>query len=108
YAQDTDSVLFTKDFFDNDIALDLTLRFDIKKFINEKMDEEYLPATLSYFSEDSIEISKEVRIKTRGVSRKIICYFPPFFINVKGSNFSDDVFPGINKVKIVPLCKNSK
>nr|MDA3953628.1 hypothetical protein [Bacteroidales bacterium] len=39
YAQDTDSVLFTKDFFDNDIALDLTLRFDIKKFINEKMDE---------------------------------------------------------------------
>jgi hypothetical protein len=108
YAQDTDSVLFTKDFFEEDIALDLTLKFDIKKFIDDKMDELYVPAYLSYKINDTIVINKQVRIKSRGVVRKDFCYFPPYFLNIKNTELPDNLLSNINKVKVVSHCKNSE
>lgn len=107
-AQDIDSVLFTNDFFDNDSVLQLTLKFDIKKFMNKKLDEEYLPATLSYFKSDTIEIKKQVRIKSRGIVRKKICYFPPYFINIKNTGLQNNLFSDLNKVKVVSHCKSTE
>lgn len=107
-AQNNDSVLFKNDFFENDSVLQLTLKFDIKKFTNKKLDEEYLPATLSYFISDTIEIKKEVQIKSRGIIRKKICYFPPYFINIKNTGLQNNLFADLNKVKVVSHCENSK
>lgn len=107
-AQDIDSVLFTNDFFDNDRALQLTLKFDIKKFTDEKMEEEYLPTTLLFFIDDTIEIKKQVRIKSRGIVRKKSCYFPPYFINIKNAGLQNNLFSDLNKVKVVSHCENTK
>ncbi len=108
FAQDIDTVLFTNDFFDSDSVLQLTLKFDIKKFMNEKLDEEYLPATLSYFINDTVEIKKQVRIKSRGIVRKKICYFPPYYINIKNTGLQNNLFSDLNKVKVVSHCENTK
>ncbi|NOQ27938.1 MAG: hypothetical protein GQ564_21455 [Bacteroidales bacterium] len=108
FAQEMDSVLFTQGFFEDDDALDLTLKFDIKKFIDEKMDEIYLPASLSYKISDTIVINKQVRIKSRGIVRKDFCYFPPYFLNIKNTELPDNILSDIKKVKVVSHCKNSE
>ena len=39
----TDTALFPADFFDQTDPLEITLAFDIKRYMKEKSDEEYLP-----------------------------------------------------------------
>lgn len=104
----SDTILFPKDFFDQSETLNLELTFDIKKFMIEKSDSEYLPAKLAYYSADNYKIEKEVRIKARGEFRKNNCQFPPYWLNIKRSNVINDHLSEANKVKIVTHCKDSR
>ncbi len=101
-----DTILFPPDFFDQTEPLELTLEFDIKKYMNEKAKEEYLPAKLTYFVNDSSEIEKNVRIRARGISRQRHCRLPPFWLNIKESNIIDDYISDSKKIKVVTLCRN--
>ena len=102
-----DTILFSNDFFDQNKALELNLEFDIKTFTAEKSDEVYLPAILTYYIDDTVEISRSVKIKARGKVRKDYCYFPPFFLNIKNTDLLDDSLLSVHKVKVVSHCKNS-
>ena len=102
----SDTILFTSDFFIQTEPLQLTMKFDIKKLTFEKSKEEYLPAKLIYFTHDSIRIEKNVRVRARGESRKRICHFPPFWLNIKKANINDDYILD-KKIKIVTLCKKN-
>jgi len=101
-----DTILFPTDFFDQTEPLELTLEFDIKKFMYEKAKEEYLPAKLTYYANDSSEIEKNVRIKARGISRQKHCRLPPFWLNIKESNIIDDYISESKKIKVVTLCRS--
>jgi hypothetical protein len=107
-ASDSDTMLFSKDFFDRSEPLDLELAFDIKKFMTEKSDSEYLPAKLKYYSADNNIIEKEVRIKARGEFRRNTCQFPPYWLNIKKSNVNNDHLSEAKKVKVVTHCKDSR
>ena len=102
-----DTILFSNDFFDQNKALELNLEFDIKTFTAEKSDEVYLPAILTYYIDDTVEISRSVKIKARGKVRKDYCYFPPYFLNIKNTDLLDDSLSSVHKVKVVSHCKNS-
>lgn len=108
FSLNNDSVLFTPEFFDGTEPLEVTLEFDIKKYEKEKSDSEYIPAKLSYFMNDSIEIMKNVRIKARGEFRRDNCLFSPYWLNLKNSSITDDSFSNINKIKVVSHCKDTK
>ncbi|PLX17100.1 MAG: hypothetical protein C0597_07330 [Marinilabiliales bacterium] len=103
-----DFVLFDSDFFLKDELLEIVLEFDVKKLMNEKDKEEYLPATLKYYTNDSVEISGKVRVKTRGESRKRQCHLPPYWINIKGSGLYDKKGFDSNKIKVVSHCRAGK
>lgn len=103
-----DTILFPPDFFDQTEPLDITLEFDIKKFMKEKSDAEYLPAKLSYFNNERKRIEEEVRIKARGEFRRNHCFFSPFWMNIKETNITEEYFYDINKIKVVTHCKDSK
>ncbi len=105
---DSDTILFSNDFFNQSEPLELELAFDIKKFMAEKSDSEYLPAKLTYYSADNQRIEKEVRIKARGEFRRNTCPFPPYWLNIKKSNINNDPLSDANKVKIVTHCKDSR
>lgn len=107
-AADSDTILFPKDFFDQSEILNLELAFDIKKFMTEKSDSEYLPAKLIYHSADQNIIEKEVRIKARGEFRRNTCPFPPYWLNIKNSNVNNDHLFEAKKVKVVAHCKDSR
>jgi len=104
----SDSILFTADFFDQTEVLNITLEFDIKKYMKKKSDSLYLPAKLSYYNMDSVEISKEVRVKARGESRRRLCFLPPFWLNIKHSNITDNYFSESKKIKVVTDCRGGK
>ena len=66
----TDSLKFQQDIFSSDEALQWSLTFNIRKFRNEKADEEKLPAILSIHEIGDSAVSKDISIKARGESRK--------------------------------------
>ena len=102
-----DTILFPYDFFDHTTPLELTLEFDIKTYMNEKSIKEYLPARLTCFISDSLEIEKRVRIKARGMSRQRHCHFPSFWLNIKKSDINKDCIAESKKIKVVTLCRNN-
>lgn len=114
FAQDKDSIReknnihFQADFFDTDNPLNFKLTFDIKKLEMNKDSDKYMPATIAFLLNDSVEIEKEVKLKPRGNTRKDICYFPPYMLNFKKSDVTDDLPSDINKIKVVSHCIGTK
>jgi len=91
--------------FDSDELLELSLRFDITTFKRVKSKEEYLPALLTCYFNNTDSITKEVSIRARGNRRHDICSFPPVRINFKKSQSPKDEFSQIDKVKVVTHCE---
>jgi len=90
--------------FENDELLELTLRFDITAFKRNKSKDEYLPALLTLFLNNSDSLNKEIKIKSRGQTRLTICSFPPIRLNFKKNNSSNDEFSNVDKIKMVTHC----
>ncbi|MGE0088357.1 MAG: hypothetical protein AB7S50_02650 [Bacteroidales bacterium] len=114
-AQDKDTssaegedIHFQADFFDTNNPLIFKLTFDIKKLESNKDSDNYMPATIAFALNDSVEIIKNVKIKPRGNTRKDICYFPPYTLNFKKSDVTDDLPSDIDKIKVVTHCISTK
>lgn len=93
--------------FDNDIPMDLTLKYDITSFIRNKMKGEYLDAELHVKYKD-YEASKNIRLKARGNNRRQTCFFPPIYLNFKTNPIQHSELAGIKKIKLVTHCSTSK
>lgn len=114
YSQDGDTIFsdepihFPSDFFDVEKPIEIDLEFNIKDFIRNKEGDEYLPAIITVRADSLNQFKKPLKIKPRGISRKSICFFPPYLLNFKKSDVSDDLPSDINKIKVVTHCKRSK
>jgi hypothetical protein len=113
FAQNQDSlsvndepIHFGLDFFDQEKPLEIELAFNIKELTSNKNSEEFLPAIITII-DDSVKISKPVKIRARGNVRKEICYFPPYVLNFKKSDITDDLPSDIDKIKVVSHCVKS-
>jgi hypothetical protein len=91
--------------FDSDNPFDITLRFDITYYRRKKPDTTYMDAILTYYTGDHDSVNKNIKLKARGEVRRIICDFPPLFLNFKMKDSIASEFIGINKLKLVPYCK---
>jgi len=91
--------------FDSDDVLELSLRFDITTLKRVKSKEEYMPALLTCYLNDTDSITKEVSIRARGNRRLDVCSFPPVRINFKQSGSLNDEFRQIDKIKVVTHCE---
>nr|NQU89433.1 hypothetical protein [Bacteroidota bacterium] len=108
FESNADSLVFNPDIFSSDKPLQWSLTFDIRKFRNEKDDEEKLPATLTIYDDDSSVVQRNISIKARGESRKKICYFPPIKLNLGEASFDDAYLDTIKNHKLVTHCGSSK
>ena len=93
--------------FDSDTPLDITLISDFTSFVKSKYNDKYLPAKLIVHLGSNDSIVKDIRIKSRGKSRKRMCNFPPIKLNFKTDPIKDPELEGVNKVKMVTFCKAS-
>ena len=100
-----DTVQVYEDLFGRDEPLDLTLKFDIKQFSRSKMNEEYEPAEMTCYVNDSFHVTHDVRVKARGIFRLDYCSMPPFWVNIKHAGIEAEDLTDVNKFKVVTRCK---
>ena len=94
--------------FTSDDPLVWTLEFDMRKFSREKMKEPYQEATLVYRLNDTSDIRATIRLKARGITRKVICNLPPIKINFKKTADPLGDLDGLKELKLVTHCKYNK
>jgi hypothetical protein len=93
--------------FEDDVPMDLTLKYDITSFIRHKVKGEYLDAELHIKYKD-YEATKNIRLKARGNNRREVCFFPPIYLNFKTDPINNSELKGIKKIKLVTHCSTSK
>ena len=92
------------DLFDEDEPMIFTLSFDVKEFLRRKHKEEYIPAVLSSYIDDTLRTENTVRLKARGEFRKSYCSLAPFWMNFKKADMKNRYLQDIKKIKVVTQC----
>ena len=93
--------------FEDDKLIEISLRFDLSTYFRTKPQKEYLKTNMTIiFDNDSV--SRDIRLKTRGVFRNQYCMFAPIELNIKKANFGYSDLNSISKLKLVPQCNSGK
>jgi hypothetical protein len=87
--------------------LHVSLEFDMKKLIRQKLKDQYQEALFRYQDKNGDTLIHELQIKARGEFRKTHCRFPPIKLNFRRSEAGHDFFNDVNKLKLVTHCQQS-
>ncbi|HEY1870064.1 MAG TPA: hypothetical protein VGG71_03345, partial [Chitinophagaceae bacterium] len=97
-------LLLSKDLFENDEVLTITLSGNLRELMTDKYDKpKYHSIILSYRS-DTGEVSLPVEAKTRGHFRKTLgdCTYPPILLHfLKNDTLRSSIFKDQGKLKLV-------
>jgi hypothetical protein len=94
--------------FEDDKIIDITLRFDLSTYFRKKPKEDYLNANITFHLSNTDSVSRNIRLRTRGVFRNQYCMFPPIELNFKKADFGYSDLNRISKLKLVPQCSSGK
>jgi hypothetical protein len=98
--------------FESDEVLNITIKGSIRDLLNDRTGvPKIFPLTLSYFKEDSAEITMPVDMKTRGHFRRLKenCSYPPLMIEFpKTGTHLTTIFKEQKKLKLVMPCKGDE
>jgi hypothetical protein len=94
-------------FKDNDL-IEISLRFDLSTYFRSKPQDEYLKANLTFHLSKTDSLSRDIRLRTRGVFRNKYCMFAPIELNLKKANFGYSDLNKISKLKLVPQCSSGR
>ena len=100
-------VFDTFQIFGPEEPLELTVSTDFRTLTKNKYQDQYQPATVIYNLWDSINISREIRIKPRGVLRLKVCSQPPLWVNVKKTKEVFQLLDDLGKLKLVVPCRGT-
>ena len=96
------------DFFASEEPLQMTLCFDIREFLKTKSQPEYYDATLMVKINENDSISQNIKLKARGVMRRLYCFFPPTMLKFKkDSDNKTERTLGKGTLKLITQCKQS-
>jgi len=94
--------------FEDDKLIEISLRFDLSTYFRSKPQEAYLKANITFHVSKSDSVSKDIRLKTRGIFRNRYCMFAPIELNLKKTDFGYSDLNSISKLKLVPQCSAGK
>lgn len=95
----------TTDIFNDNKILDVTLESDFKNLVKRKFKDEYQGALFKIMFNDTIKVSREIKIKPRGNNRKSTCSFPPLKLNFPKKDAYIKQIQDFDKIKMVLDCK---
>jgi hypothetical protein len=100
----------TKSFrlFEDEKIVEISLRFDLSTYFRTKPKDSYLDANLTINSGQNDSLSRNIKLKTRGIFRNKYCTFAPIELNIKKVNFGYSDLNKISKLKLVPQCNSGK
>jgi hypothetical protein len=103
-----DSSLKSFRLFEDEKIIEISLRFDLSTYFRSKPRNEYLKANITFNPGTADSISKDIKLKTRGVFRNQYCMFAPIELNFKKAKFGYSDLNRISKLKLVPQCSSGK
>lgn len=88
--------------------LEIHIAGPMSTLVDERPDDEYLPAKLSWLEPGGERMTVDIGIRTRGNfrRRKQTCGFPPLRINFKKSEVEDTLFHKQDALKLVTHCRD--
>lgn len=92
--------------FDSDELLEVTLEFDIRQFRRTKFENEQQNAIMIYSLNGRDTVTREIRLRARGQSRRYFCSFPPIRLNLRRFGPPEDIFSGFDRIKMVTHCNS--
>lgn len=95
----------TADIFNDNSILVLTLESDFKNLIKRKFKDEYQEAVCKIMFNDSIRVTRNIKIKPRGHMRKSACNIPPLKLNFPKKEAYIEQLHDFDKIKMVLDCK---
>lgn len=102
-----DSSLKSFRLFEDDTILDITLQFDLNTYLKAKPKEEYLKGKITFHPGMTDSITRDIRIRTRGVFRNMWCFYAPLELNFNNADFGYSDLDSIGKIKLVPQCTST-
>lgn len=100
-----------RELFGSHDIIDMTLNYDIDTVEEDIKEERSLhPGKLSYIDSFGKEVLLNIRIKTRGKTRRnpMLCDSPPLSVYFDIKETSGTLFQGQDKLKLVVQCKKSR
>ncbi len=89
--------------------LKITLESDFTKLVEEKNEDEYQPAMMSYVNDEGDLVQSVLKIKARGKFRRRICDFPPLKLKFDEDDLAKTGFsPSYKSFKLVTHCLDSE
>lgn len=109
-AQSANADSLTKSFrlFEDDKIVEISLQFDLTAYFRTKPQDSYLDANLTINSGQKDSVSRDIKLKTRGIFRNKYCTFAPIELNIKNAKFGYSDLNKISKLKLVPQCSAGK
>jgi len=110
HGQPTASDTSKKSFrlFEDDKLIDITLKLDLTTYFRLKPQKEYIDANLTIHTGANDSLSRDIKLKTRGVFRNQYCTFAPIELNLKKAGFGYSDLDKIGKLKLQPQCNSGK
>jgi hypothetical protein len=102
-----DSSLKSFRLFEDDTILDIALQFDLSTYLKTKPKEEYMRGKITFHPGMTDSMTRDIRIRTRGVFRNMWCFYAPLELNFKNGDFGYADLDSIGKIKLVPQCSSA-
>lgn len=94
--------------FKSDSIINIIIIADFKRLLRNRITKpQYRNAKIYYFTQDTVPVYLEVKVRQRGNFRRqsTICSFPPLSLNFKKSSVGGSLFEGQDKIKLVTHCR---
>ena len=95
----------TLDLFNDNKVLEITLESDFKNLVKRKFKDEYQEAIFTLMFNDSVRVTRNIKIKPRGHMRKSTCHIPPLKLNFSKKDAFTKQLQEFDKIKMVLDCK---
>ena len=91
-------------------TLDIRIEAPLTTLVDERPDEEYLPARLSYEHAPGSTRTFDIKLRSRGKYRRQrrVCAFPPIRLNLPTGELDGSLFEGQDKLKLVTHCQTGR
>lgn len=86
----------------------LVLKTDLERLLSNAKNDEYEKGVLTFINEDTANISYNIKVKPRGVTRKQICDFPPLKLKFSKEDLAANELAAYNSLKLVGHCQEGE
>lgn len=96
------------DIFSTAEVMKISLTSDFNRIVKNKYLAEYQPAIYKYHLNDTVIVTREIKVRPRGNIRRRACFYPPLKLNFPKKEVFLEQLRDYDKLKMVVMCRNSK